>query len=164
MDILRRLLLLILLCLLQVLVLNRIQLFNCATPLLFLYFVITFPRNYPRWGILLWSFALGLGIDMFANTPGVTAASLTMAGMIQPYLIELFLPRDAEPDIKASTRTLGTWHFLSLASIIVVAFCLLFFLLESFTLSGLLFSLKCAGGSALLTLILIMTLETVRKK
>lgn len=162
-DTIRRLVVFIFLCLLQVLVLNRIQLFDCATPLLVVYFVIALPRGYPRWGVLLWSFFLGLATDMFCNTPGVTAASLPIVGMLQPYLIELFLPRDAEPDIKSSARSLGVWHFLSLAAILVVVFCFFFFVLEAFTFAAWLTALQCAGASALLTLALIMAFETVRK-
>lgn len=162
-DILRRLFVCIIVCLLQVLVFDRIWLFNVATPLMVVYFIIALPRGYPRWGALLWSFFLGLAVDMFRNTPGVTAASLTIIGMVQPSLIELFLPRDAEPDIKSSVRSLGMWHFLSLAAILVVIFCLVFFVLEAFTLAAWLYCLQCAGASALLTLALIMAFETVRK-
>ena len=88
-DSLRRLLAFVLFFLAQALVLNRIQLFHCATPLLYVYFVVMFPRAYPRWAALLWSFALGLTVDMFSNTPGVAAASMTLIGFLQPYLIEL---------------------------------------------------------------------------
>ena len=109
-DILRRLLTLVVFCLIQALVLNQIHLFDCATPLLYVYFVIMFPRNYPKWGVLLWSFAMGLCIDMFSNTPGMASASLTLIGALQPYLLELFLPRDAEENIKSSVEiiTLGS--------------------------------------------------------
>lgn len=154
----------IIVCLLQVLVFNRIFLFDVAMPLMVVYFIIALPRGYPRWGALLWSFCLGLTVDMFRNTPGVTAAALTIVGMIQPYLIELFLPRDAEPDIKSSARSLGVWHFLSLAGILVVIFCLVYFALEIFTFAAWLYCLQCAGASALLTIILIMAFEAVRKK
>ena len=109
------------------------------------------------------SFFLGLTVDMFRNTPGVTAAALTIVGMVQPYLIELFLPRDAEPDIKSSARSLGVWHFLILAAILVVIFSLVFFALEAFTFGAWLWCLECAGASALLTIALIMAFETVRK-
>ena len=54
-DTLRRLSVFIILCLAQALVLNRIHLFDCAIPLLYVYFAIIFPRNYPKWAILfLW--------------------------------------------------------------------------------------------------------------
>ena len=159
-----RLVMFVVLLLVQVLVLNHVWLFNVATPLMVVYFIIALPRGYPRWGALLWSFFIGLAVDMFRNTPGVTAAALTIVGMVQPNLIELFLPRDAEPDIKASARTLGVWHFLSLATILVVIFCLVFFALEAFTFAAWLYCLQCAGASALLTLNLIMAFETVRRK
>lgn len=83
-EILRRLLVFLAFCLAQVLVLNHVQLFHCATPLLYVYFAIIFPRNYPRWASLLWSFALGLCIDMFANMPGVAAGSMTLVAFLQP--------------------------------------------------------------------------------
>ena len=162
-DIIRRLIIFVALLLAQVLVLNRIQLFHCATPLLYIYFVIIFPRRYPRWAILLWSFAMGLCVDMFNNTPGVAAASTTIIGFLQPYLIELFLPREAEDDIKSSAQTLGVGHFISLSAILVIVFCLVFFAIELFSFASWTYWLQCAGGSALLTFILIMTLESLRK-
>jgi rod shape-determining protein MreD len=161
-DSARRLLVFVVLCLAQVLVLGNIHLFDYATPLLFVYFVIIFPRNYPKWGALLWSFALGFCLDMFANTPGVTAASLTFAGMLQPHLIELFLPREASEDIKSSAKALGVWNFVCLATVITVVFCLLFFALESFSFFNWMYWLQCAGASAALTLLLIFALETIR--
>lgn len=162
-EVIRRLIVCIIVCLLQVLLFNRICLFDVATPQIVAYFVIAMPRGYPRCGTLLWSFFLGLGVDMFCNTPGVNAASLTVIGMIQPYLIELFLPRDAEPDIKSSARSLGVWHFLSLTAILATIFCLVFFALQTFIFAAWLYALQCAGASALLTVILIMAFETLRK-
>ncbi len=162
-DTLRRLGLFLLLALLQGLVLNRIQLFGCATPLLYVYFVVMFPRSYPRWAILLWSFFLGLTVDMFSNTPGVAAASMTLIAFLQPYLIELFLPREPEANQKASAKSLGVWRFASLAAILVVVYCLVFFALEAFSFSAWVHWLECAGGSALLTMLLLMTIESLRK-
>ena len=60
MDFLKQLGLFVVFVLIQTMVLGRIHLFDFATPLLYVYFVAMFPRNYPKWAILLWSFALGL--------------------------------------------------------------------------------------------------------
>ncbi|MBR6319156.1 MAG: rod shape-determining protein MreD [Prevotella sp.] len=162
-EILRRLLVFLAFCLAQVLVLNHVQLFHCATPLLYVYFAIIFPRNYPRWASLLWSFALGLCIDMFANMPGVAAGSMTLVAFLQPYLLELFLPRDAEENIKCSAAALGFSNFATLTTILVLVYCLVFFTLETFNFFNWLFWLECVGGSAMLTLVLIFTLERLRK-
>ena len=162
-DIIRRLVIFVALLLAQVLVLNRIQLFHCATPLLYIYFIIIFPRRYPRWAILLWSFAMGLAVDMFNNTPGVAAASATLIGFLQPWLIELFLPREAEDNIKSAARTLGVGHFVSLSLILTIIFFMVFFAIELFSFATWSYWLQCAGGSALLTFVLMMALESLRK-
>lgn len=161
-DLLRRLIVFFALIMVQALVLNRIQLFHCAMPLLYVYFAVIFPRGYPRWAALLWSFVMGVTVDMFANTPGVAAASMTLVGFLQPFLIGLFLPRDAEEDIPASAKKLGWGRFACLSGILVVIFCLVFFALEFFSFFNWLYWLACAIGSALLTFVLIMSLESLR--
>ena len=83
------------LLLVQVLVFNHIHLFNCATPLLYIYVVLLFPRNIPRWMALLSGFIMGFFVDIFSNTPGVSMASTTFMGLIQPYMLVLFLQRDS---------------------------------------------------------------------
>ena len=162
-DVLRRLTVMIVLCLAQVLVLNRIQLFHCATPLLYAYFAIIFPRNYPKWAILLWCFSMGVVIDAFSNTPGLAAASMTLLGALQPYLLELFLPRDVDDHVKASAHAMGVGNFMSLASVMVIIYCVVFFSIELLSFFNWLYWLACVVGSALLTLALIFTLENIRK-
>jgi rod shape-determining protein MreD len=162
-DTLKRILIFLTLCLSQALVLNRIQLFHCATPLLYVYFVIAFPRSFPKWAALLWSFSMGFIIDVFSNTPGVATASLTLLGLLQPYLLELFLPRNAEEDIHSSAASLGWANFVKLSSLLVVIYCFTFFSLEAFNFFNWMQWLAFAAGSSVLTLLFIITLESVRK-
>lgn len=158
-----RLLWFVVVVLAQTLILNQIHLFGYATPLLFIYFVISFCRNYPKWAILLWSFALGLSVDVFANTPGVAAASLTLLGAIQPYLLELFVPRDSIEQLPASAKALGNTKFTIFVTLQVTLFCFLYFALEAFSFFDWVNWLMCSSCSALLTILLILTLETLRK-
>ena len=162
-DTLRRLSVFIILCLAQALVLNRIHLFDCAIPLLYVYFAIIFPRNYPKWAILLWCFFMGVIVDAFSNTPGVASASLTLVGVLQPYLLELFLPRDFDFNVKSSVSTLGFGNFASRAAFLVSIYCLMFFLLEQYSFFNWLYWLECVVGSVLLTLVLIFPIESIRK-
>ena len=62
------------------------------------------PPQLSRWAILLWCFTIGLVIDAFSNTPGVASASMTLIGALQPVLLELFLPRDADDHIKVPQK------------------------------------------------------------
>ena len=109
---LRRLLTFVILLLVQVIVFNHIHLFDVATPLLYVYLVLHFRRNHPRWATLLWCFLMGLLVDVFSNTSGVAAASMTFVGLLQPYLQEVFTPRDSADDLVASYRSLGVASFV----------------------------------------------------
>ena len=163
-DLLKRVALFVVLVLAQVIVLGRIHLFNCATPLLYVYFVTSFPRNYPKWGTLLWSFMLGLVIDIFTNTPGLAAASLTLIAAIQPYYFELFVPRDSADDLKPTLSTLGMLKYSYYAIPLVVLYCLLFYSLEFFNFYNLEYWALCVVGSAAITLVLIYAFEIAKSR
>jgi len=148
----------------QVLVFNHIQLLGYATVFIYVYFVVMFPRNYPRWAMLLWSFFLGLTADVFTNTPGLAAASLTLTGFLQPYLLELLLPREMPEKMKVSSATLGFPKFSTLTAILVLGHCLILFSLESFSFFNVqqwALSIVC---TTLLTFLMIIALETIRCK
>lgn len=162
-DTLKRAVMFIVFCLVQALVLNHIHLLGYAIPLLYVYFVIMFPRNYPKWAILLWCFFMGLTLDMFSNTPGLTAASLTLIGLLQPYLVEPFLPREAAENIEVSGSALGKGKFLLLTIILVLVYCLVFFSLETFNFFNWQDWLFRIVGSSLITIIFIISLESLRK-
>lgn len=105
-NFLRNIVFIIVLLLAQTLLLNHISVFGCATPLLYVYFALTVQRGEAKWATLLWCFFMGLLVDIFTNTPGVAAASMTLVGFLQPYVVELFAPRDSADDLRPSPSTL----------------------------------------------------------
>ena len=161
-DFLKRLGLFALFFLAQVLVFGRIHLFHYATPLFYVYFVAMFPRNHEKWAILVWSFVLGLCVDIFSNTPGLAAASLTVIAAIQPYYLELYVPRDSADNLKPSMKTLGPVKFAYYIVPIVLVYCLLFYSMEMLTFFNAFYWLMCVLGSTAITLLLIFTLEIGR--
>lgn len=163
-DFLRRLLLFAVLILAQVLVLNHIHLFNYATPLLYVYFIISFGRNYPKWGILVWSFLMGLGVDVFSNMPGVAAASMTTTAMLQPYVLELFMQRDSDENLQPGISTLNFTGYLYYVILLTLTYCLLFFTIETFNFFNWTQWGLCILGSTLLSVVLILVVDNLRKK
>lgn len=163
-DVLRQLGFFAVLCLAQAFVFNRIHLFGCATPLIYIYMIMKLERNYPKWGALLWSFALGLTVDVLSNTPGVAAASLTLIGVIQPYFMELFVQRDAPDNLSPSIKSLGYGKFCFFASTLTLLYCTVFFTLETFSFFNLTQWIAQILGSTLISLVIILTIESVRTK
>lgn len=159
---LQRALTFVLLLLAQALVLNHIHLFGYVTPLLYIYIIMPIPRDYPRWALLLLGFTMGLCVDIFSNTPGVAAASITTISLIRPYLLEMFMQRESDTALIPSIRTLGIINYSSYVIILVVLHCLLFFSLEMFTYFNWQQWLKCVGGSSVLTFLLILVCDNLR--
>ena len=162
-DLIQRIVAFVVLVVVQALVLNHIHLFGVATPLFYVYFVLLFRRNHPKWIILLTSFLLGLCIDVFSNTPGLAAASTTFLAVLQPYILEPFIPRDSEENLKPGMRTLGIGRFIYYTVFMVFLYNLVFFSLEAFTFFNWLQWLLSIGGSTLLTVVLILVVENLRR-
>lgn len=162
-DLLKGISVFVILLLVQVLVLNQIHLFGFATPLLYVYVAMLFRRNYPRWAILVWCFLMGLGVDVFSDTPGVASAAMTFVGFIQPYVLLLFINRDSPDDLEPSMRQLGVGKYFLYALIMTFFYCLLFFSLEDFSFFDLLHWLLSVVGSMVLTLLMILVIENLRR-
>lgn len=163
-NFIRNIVFFVILLVVQTLVLNHIHLLGCATPLLYVYFVMPMRRNEPQWATLLWCFALGLGVDIFSNTPGVGAASMTLVGLLQPYLLRLFAPRDSADDLRPSLLTLGVAKYVNYTIIMVLVYCMAFFTIEAFNFNNIVQWLCCVGGCATLTTILILVIENFRQR
>ena len=114
--------------------------------------------------MLLWAFGLGLSVDTFSNTPGVAAASMTLAAFLRPYLLEPFLQRESADDLVPSMKSLGTFRYVVLATILILFYCLTFFSLEMFSFFNWVQWLYCIGGSAALTLVLVLALDNLRSR
>ena len=148
----------------QVFILNHVHLFDVGTPLLYVYFAITFRRNFPKWLVLVSCFLLGLMVDIFSNTPGLAASVLTLVGFVQCYLINIIAPRDSADDLEASAKALGVSKFAALSSMLTFLYCMLFFAVETFNLFDVLWWLVRSLVSAVLTIVLILAVESIRSR
>ena len=163
-DFLKRLLWFTVLVMVQVFVFNHIHLFAVATPLLYIYFILLFPRNYPQWAIMLWAFIMGLTIDVFTNTPGITAGSLTLLAALQPFVLHLFIPRDSSENFQAGLDTLSVPQYTWYVFILTIIYSFIFFSLEMFSFFNVVEWLQWIGGSTLLTLVLILVVENLWRR
>ena len=162
-DLLRRIGLMVIFTLVQVLILNHIHLFNVATPLVYVYFVLFFPRNHQRWLSIILSFFLGLILDSFSNTPGETAFALTLTAFIQPYVLDLYLDRDDSNDFTPSMANMGFVKYATYVLLLTFVFCFTLFSLEAFSFFNWLQWLLCILGSWIVTCIIIIAIDSVRK-
>ena len=149
----------VLLLLLQVLLFGHIHLFGYATPMPYVYFLIILSLDTPRWLYLVSAFALGLAIDIFSCTPGMTSASLCAVALIAPWLLD----KDSE-DFSPSARSMKWGGFLRYAALLILLNCIFYFTIEAFSFTAWKLLLVNIGASFLLTFLVVLALELLRSR
>ena len=154
----------VILVLVQALVLNFVQLFGCATPLLYIYLLIQLPRGTKKWQLYLWGFFLGLTVDTFLNTPGVTTLACTTAAALRPYILEPFLTVDVAADVDPGIKQMGFEKYVSYAGTYTLLYCIIFFTIDYFTLWHFGLWLLSIVASFILTLLTIVAVAIAFQK
>lgn len=78
---------------------------------LYIYFILKVNSRVGRNELMLWSFALGLTVDMFGNTPGMNAAAATCLAFTRNSLMRLVTLRDLDEGFRPSIKNLGFSSF-----------------------------------------------------
>jgi len=158
--------LIILMLALQVLVFNHIHFYGYATPLLGAYLLMVMPVTTPKQIKLILGFGIGLIQDIFANTPGMMAASLTLVAVCQDWLFSLLSGVSKEEldneVITPSISSLGLFPFMRYIFVGVLLQNLVFYMLENFSVFNLLDTFINICGSTLLTMLIIWAFDSIR--
>src|SRR6478736_7776130 len=72
----------------QILIFNNIDLFGYINPFPYILFIILYPVNGNKAGLLVASFFLGIIMDMFCNSGGVHAAACVALAYYRPYIFK----------------------------------------------------------------------------
>ncbi len=145
------------LILLQVLVLNHVYLGGFINPYLYVYFILLLPFRTPKWMLLLSSFFLGIGVDLFTNTIGLNAAASVLMAFFRPMVISV-ISSGPESLIgeTPSLRNQGMKWFLYYAISLTLIHHFALFYLEIFRLNEFFLTLVRVTLSSVFTLMLIM--------
>ncbi|KGO80116.1 rod shape-determining protein MreD [Flavobacterium cauense R2A-7] len=73
---------------LQVVLFNNINFLGYVNPFPYILFIILYPVNGNRAGLLVASFLLGLTMDMFSNSGGVHATACLVLAYLRPYIFK----------------------------------------------------------------------------
>ncbi len=157
-DILRDIFMFAVLVLLQVLILNRISLFDLSIPVLYIYFIIKLPIGRSEFYVILSAFLLGMIIDIFLNTPGVNAAATTIVATVRPFVLFLFYSKN-ESDTMMPSIKLNRLVFMKYVLTMVVMHLTLLFLIDGVAFFNLKLVVLRIASSSILTFILIMAVD-----
>ena len=150
------------LVLLQVLLLNNIQIAGVINPFLYIYFIIALPIHVNRILLVFIGFVLGLVIDVFSNTWGIHAMATTLIAFLRPYIFRVVSTQEELDKVMPRFRTMGA-NYVKYIVLMVFIHHLFLFLLEAFSFQYFWIVFVKTLVSSLITIILIFTLEKVRK-
>lgn len=161
-SILKRLAWSLLLLLVQVLILDKVHPWGYGAPLLCPLIIITLPLGTSRIEALLWGFGIGFVADIFAGTSGISSAALTFIAFVQPPLLELMAPRDADEQLHPSFSAMGRWNYLQFILLLLLLHHVIYFALEGFSYFLLTDVAISMCVSYIASLVLILLVERVR--
>lgn len=72
----------------QILIFNNMNFLGYINPYPYILFIILYPVNGNKYGLLISSFLLGIILDMFCNSGGVHAAACLALAYYRPYIFK----------------------------------------------------------------------------
>lgn len=118
----------ILLILAQVLLFNSIDLFGFVNPFPYILFIILYPVNGNKSGLLVASFFLGLVVDMMWNSGGVHAAACLLLAYFRPAIFKFSFGLSYEYQTIKINDELSIERFSFIVIAVIIHHFTLFFL------------------------------------
>jgi rod shape-determining protein MreD len=143
----------VLLLAVQIIIFNNMNFLGYISPFPYLLFIILYPVNSNKSGLLIASFLLGLIMDMFSNSGGIHATACLVLAYFRPYIFKFSFGLSYEYQTIKLNDVLTPERFsFILLSVVIHHFTL--FLLEAFQFSFFLDILLRTLLSTLFTIIL----------
>lgn len=115
----------------QIIIFNNINFLGYISPFPYLLFIILYPVNGNKYGLLVASFVLGLIIDMFSNSGGIHATACVVLAYYRPYLFKFSFGLSYEYQTVKLNDVLTPERF-SFILLTVLIHHLILFILEAF--------------------------------
>lgn len=78
----------IMLLAIQIVIFNNMNFLGYISPFPYILYIILYPVNSNRTGLIISSFLLGITMDMFCNSGGIHAASCVILAYYRPYIFK----------------------------------------------------------------------------
>jgi rod shape-determining protein MreD len=124
----------ILLLLAQIIIFNNMSFLGYIKPFPYILFIILYPVNGNKYGLLLASFLLGIILDFFCNSGGIHAASSIILAYYRPYIFKFSFGVSYEYQTVKLNDVLTPERF-SFILISVLIHHIVLFVLETFKIS-----------------------------
>jgi len=133
-------------------------------PYLYILFILALPVQIPRWFLLVLAFILGMTIDIFSNTIGMHAFATVLVAFFRDGIIKLFTNIEEGNNPTPSFYTFGVSSYIKYVVLMVIIHHTTLFLLEAFSFSHFWIMLAKILLSSMVTILLIMGIQSIKTK
>jgi rod shape-determining protein MreD len=118
----------------QIIIFNNMNFLGYISPFPYILFIILYPVNGNKFGLLFASFLLGIIMDMFSNSGGIHTTACLILAYYRPYLFKFSFGLSYEYQTVKLNDVISTERFsFILLSVLIHHFIL--FVLEAFQIS-----------------------------
>ncbi|MFE3871516.1 MULTISPECIES: rod shape-determining protein MreD [Flavobacterium] len=147
----------VLLLAVQIIIFNNMNFLGYISPFPYILFIILYPVNGNKSGLLIASFFLGLIMDMFSNSGGIHTTACLVLAYFRPFIFKFSFGLSYEYQTVKLNDVLTPERF-SFILLSVLIHHLILFILEAFQFSFILDILLRTLLSTLFTLLLCITI------
>ena len=150
----------------QIVIFNNINLFGYINPYPYILFILIYPVNSNKSGLLIASFCLGLAVDLFTNSGGIHATACLILAYVRPTLFKFAFGLSYEYQTVKINDKLSPERFTFIL-ISILTHHLMLFLLEYFKfyfiLSALLRTILCTIFTLIVSILIIYIFKPNKK-
>ena len=117
---------------LQATIFNRLHITNACHPYMYVLLLICLPVI-PRWGELLYGFAVGVLMDIVCSSPGIHTAACVLVAWIRPMFLDHFLQEAERVTDQVVPASVGNSVFMRLSLWITLLHHLTVFTLDTWS-------------------------------
>lgn len=151
----------VILLLVQILLLRNLSLYSMATPFIYVLFLLLLPFGIPNILLYIIAFVTGLTLDAFYDTLGVHTSACVMLAFVRILFISVTVSRDGFDEPEPTLGNMGFKWFILYAILCIFSHHIVLFLLETFRLTELSYTLLRCLLSGLFTLFTVVLIEFV---
>ena len=146
----------VVLLILQVLVLNHFNLFGFINPMVYIAWVILFPIQKSQTPVLILSFLLGLGIDVFSDSGGINAAATLFIAYTRVPILNMVLGKSDFDYVLFNISSIPLIKAITYISFVTFIHHFIIFGLEFYSISSLLPIISNTLLTGIVTIIIIV--------
>jgi len=148
----------------QVLIFNNVQISGYLNPYVYILFIMLLPPKLPKALVLILAFVMGFTIDIFADSYGIHTAASVLLAYIRPGILSLVSVKGGEDLEAIGIKQLRFGRFFTYSGILCLIHHFTLFYLEAFRLNEFLDTFTRALFSTIISLLLILMIESLRSK